>query len=79
MRRTLVGASYIFLDRWLMAKYEVLVDSVIGSGVVKAGAVIEYDGKSEGKPGSHLRLVRDVPGPVATEAVGGGVEGEKLR
>ncbi|MDD4915730.1 MAG: hypothetical protein PHW13_11920 [Methylococcales bacterium] len=41
-----------------MAQYEVLADSVIGSGLVKAGAIIEYDGKSEGKPGANLRLVK---------------------
>ena len=41
-----------------MAKYEVLADSVIGHGLVKAGSVIEYDGKSEGAPGANLRLLK---------------------
>ncbi|WP_347989912.1 hypothetical protein [Methylomonas sp. AM2-LC] len=42
-----------------MAKYRVLVDSVIGSGLVKAGEIIEYDGKSEGKPGPNLELIKE--------------------
>lgn len=52
-----------------MAKYEVLVDSVILGRVVKAGEVIEYDGKSEGKPGANLRLVKTggAAAPVETQ------------
>ena len=42
-----------------MARYKVLVDSVIGSGIVKAGEIIEYDGESEGTPGSNLELIPD--------------------
>ena len=42
-----------------MAKYKVLQDSVIGSGLVKAGEIIEYDGVSEGKPGANLELIPD--------------------
>ncbi|MGD0961574.1 MAG: hypothetical protein ABSB19_17330 [Methylomonas sp.] len=38
-------------------KYRVLQDSVIGSGLVKAGEIIEYDGVSEGKPGANLELL----------------------
>jgi hypothetical protein len=50
-----------------MAKYRVLVDSVIGSGLVKARTIIEYDGKSEGKPGPNLELVKASKGaPVPT-------------
>jgi hypothetical protein len=54
-----------------MAQYRVLVDSVIGSGLVKAGTVIEYDGKTEGRPGANLELVR---GPTRTAKVSEGVE-----
>lgn len=54
-----------------MAQYKVLVDSVIGSGLVKAGSIIEYDGKSEGKPGANLQLVK---GAVRTGKVVSGVE-----
>ena len=40
-----------------MAQYEVLEDTVIGTGLAKAGSIVEYDGKSEGKPGPNLRLM----------------------
>lgn len=40
-----------------MARYRVLEDSVIGHGLVKAGEIIEYDGKSEGTPGRNLELI----------------------
>ena len=43
-----------------MAKYRVLVDSVIGTGLAKAGTVIEYDGVSEGSPGENLELIPEV-------------------
>jgi hypothetical protein len=42
-----------------MAKYKVLVDSVIGPGLVRAGTLIDYDGVSEGEPGDNLELVRE--------------------
>ena len=32
---------------------------MIGSGLVKAGEIIEYDGVSEGKPGANLELIPD--------------------
>jgi len=51
-----------------MAQYRVLVDTAIGNGLVKAGSVIEYDGKSEGKPGANLELIKS---PVKTESLGG--------
>lgn len=54
-----------------MAQYRVLVDSFIGLRLVKAGEVIEYDGKSEGKPGHNLELVK---GPVKTGKVRDGAE-----
>jgi hypothetical protein len=38
---------------------------------VKAGSIIEYDGKSEGKPGANLQLVK---GAVRTGKVVSGVE-----
>ena len=54
-----------------MPKYEVLQDSVIGSGIVKAGTIIEYDGKSEGEPGDNLRLIKEPKKrPVPTEEPG---------
>ena len=49
-----------------MARYKVLVDSVIGSGLVKAGEIIEYDGKSEGEPGPNLELVKESAKPAKT-------------
>ena len=42
-----------------MAKYKVLVKSVIGSGIVEAGAIIDYDGESEGVPSENLALIPD--------------------
>jgi len=46
-----------------MAQYRVLQDTAIGHGIAKAGAVVEYDGKSEGKPGPNLELIKKA-GPV---------------
>jgi hypothetical protein len=54
-----------------MAQYRVLVDSAIGTGLVKAGTIIEYDGKSEGKPGPNLELVK---GLARTARVSAGAE-----
>lgn len=55
-----------------MAQYEVLDDIVMKSGRVKKGAIIEYDGKSEGTPGPNFKLIK---APVKTKkAVDGGVD-----
>jgi hypothetical protein len=44
-----------------MAIYEALEDLQMSRGLVRKGETFEYDGKSEGKPGENMKLLRGKP------------------
>lgn len=59
-----------------MAKYRVLEKSVIGSGIVEAGEIIDYDGESEGAPGANLELITEKSGRAKAKSADDDIGGE---